>query len=86
MRIQTVYAKLASCCSALQSKHSTNEPGYLYFRATAPSHFWEDYPKLLAGRDLHGKGTWLGVTKTGRAAWLTNFREVQAHSTPALSA
>ena len=79
-------AKLASCCSALQSKHGTNELGYLNFRATAPAYFWEDYPELLAGRDLHGKGTWLGVTKTGRAAWLTNFREVHAHSASALPA
>ena len=45
-------------------------------RPTAPAHFWEGHPDLLAGKDLLGGGTWLGVTKTGRVAWLTNFREV----------
>ena len=47
-------------------------------RPTAPAHFWQEHPDLLAGRDLKGGGTWLGVTRNGRAAWLTNFREVHA--------
>jgi hypothetical protein len=37
---------------------------------------------LLAGRDALRKGTWLGVTKSGRFALLTNYREVQ-YSCPA---
>ena len=42
---------------------------------TAPAHFWEDSPKdILAGRDLAQGGTWLGVTKTGRLAGVTNYR------------
>lgn len=45
-----------------------------YHRPTAPAHFWEDTPNVLAGRDLEKRGTWLGVTKTGRFAALTNFR------------
>jgi len=53
-------------------------------RPTAPAHFWEDQPDLLAGKDLAGGGTWLGVTRTGRAAWLTNFREVHASQCMAL--
>lgn len=47
-------------------------------RPTAPAHFWKEQPDLLAGKDLKGGGTWLGVTRTGRVAWLTNFREVHA--------
>ncbi|MFS0574011.1 NRDE family protein [Sporosarcina sp. 179-K 3D1 HS] len=47
-----------------------------YERPTAPAHFWEDKPNLLAGRDLSQHGTWLGVTKDGRFAALTNFRDV----------
>jgi uncharacterized protein with NRDE domain len=44
-------------------------------RPTAPLHFWEDYPMVLAGRDLEKRGTWMGVTKTGCFAALTNFRD-----------
>lgn len=45
-----------------------------YARPTAPAGFWEDAPGLLAGRDLSGGGTWLGVTRNGRFAALTNYR------------
>ncbi|WP_318503527.1 NRDE family protein [Bacillus sp. T3] len=45
-----------------------------YTRPTAAVHFWEDYPEILAGRDLKLMGTWMGVTKTGRFAALTNYR------------
>ena len=46
-----------------------------YKRPTAPAHFWKDHPQLLAGRDLLQMGTWLGITKQGRFAALTNFRD-----------
>ncbi|MFC2947083.1 NRDE family protein [Virgibacillus sediminis] len=45
-----------------------------YGRPTAPADFWEDEPNILAGRDLEQMGTWLGVTKNGRFAALTNYR------------
>ena len=48
-----------------------------YERPTAPAHFWEDQPHLLAGRDLSQKGTWLGIARNGRFAALTNYRDVQ---------
>ncbi|MBN8201595.1 NRDE family protein [Bacillus sp. NTK034] len=44
-------------------------------RPTAPAHFWEDHPAILAGRDLSKMGTWMGVTKNGRFAALTNYRD-----------
>ena len=43
-------------------------------RPTATAQFWQDEPNLLAGQDLSAHGTWLGVTKTGRFAALTNYR------------
>jgi len=43
-------------------------------RPTRPAEFWQDYPKLFAGRDLLQGGTWLGITKTGRVSALTNYR------------
>ncbi|TKC87234.1 NRDE family protein [Trinickia terrae] len=46
-----------------------------YFRRTAePLGWWADAPGLLAGRDLAGGGTWLGVSRDGRFAALTNYR------------
>lgn len=45
-----------------------------YERPTAPAEFWTDQPDILAGRDLLHMGTWLGVTKLGRFAALTNYR------------
>ncbi len=44
-------------------------------RAASPLAFWRDEPQLLAGRDLLGGGTWVGVTRTGRLAAITNYRE-----------
>ncbi len=44
-------------------------------RRTAPIHFWEDEPTVLAGRDLEKMGTWMGVTKAGRYAAITNYRD-----------
>jgi uncharacterized protein with NRDE domain len=46
-----------------------------YDRPTAPASFWNDAPELLAGRDLRAGGTWLGITRTGRMAALTNYRD-----------
>lgn len=45
-----------------------------YDRPTVSAHFWEDAPDVLAGRDLAQDGTWLGVSKNGRLAAVTNFR------------
>ncbi|MCS0654676.1 NRDE family protein [Cytobacillus firmus] len=46
-----------------------------YERPTAPAYFWEDQPHILAGRDLRKMGTWMGVTRNGRFAALTNYRD-----------
>ena len=46
-----------------------------FSRPTAPAAFWDDAPDLLAGRDLKNGGTWLGVTRTGRIAAVTNYRD-----------
>ncbi len=44
-----------------------------FIRPTAPAHFWKDAPQVLAGRDLEAGGTWLGVSRDGRLAALTNY-------------
>ena len=45
-----------------------------YRRPTQAADYWSDAPHILAGRDLRGGGTWMGVTKDGRFAALTNIR------------
>ncbi|QWE13451.1 NRDE family protein [Polynucleobacter sp. AP-Titi-500A-B4] len=49
-----------------------------YERDTAGIAYWPEHPHVLAGRDradvLGSPGTWLGFTKTGKFAALTNVR------------
>src|SRR5438034_6779563 len=50
---------------------------YLH-RPTAPANWWPDgQSHVLGARDLAREvhGTWLGITKQGRVAVLTNYRE-----------
>jgi uncharacterized protein with NRDE domain len=47
-------------------------------RPTASAHWWEPpHSHVLGGRDLQRpeQGTWLGLTRDGRIALLTNFRD-----------
>lgn len=45
-----------------------------YDRPATPADWWQDYPHVYAGRDLKGGGTWIGVTRDGRFAAITNVR------------
>lgn len=51
-------------------------------RPAEPMHWWQDRPDVLAGRDLRGGGTWMGVNRAGRFAALTNFRDGRAPMAP----
>jgi uncharacterized protein with NRDE domain len=44
-------------------------------RPAEPAHWWDDPPGILAGRDLQAGGTWMGITREGRFAAVTNFRD-----------
>jgi uncharacterized protein with NRDE domain len=46
-----------------------------YHARAAQSASWWPQPKILAGRDLSAGGTWLAVTRDGRFAALTNYRD-----------
>ncbi|OGA04167.1 MAG: hypothetical protein A3H35_08755 [Betaproteobacteria bacterium RIFCSPLOWO2_02_FULL_62_17] len=46
-----------------------------FVRPTLAAAWWPDHPDILAGRDLQAGGTWLGVTRSGRFAAITNFRD-----------
>lgn len=54
-----------------------------YDRPCTPLHWWDKAPgtagtgSILAGRDGQAGGTWLGISRSGRLAALTNFRQAQ---------
>ena len=56
-----------------------------YDRPTAPAAFREESPGLLAGKDLRGGGTWLGITREGRLAAITNYRDPSSNKADAPS-
>jgi len=43
-------------------------------RPASRAGWWADHPGILAGRDLQAQGTWLGVSRGGRFASVTNYR------------
>lgn len=45
-----------------------------YLRRTRPAAWWGQAVSLLAGHDEEAGGTWLGITRRGRFAALTNVR------------
>ncbi len=47
-----------------------------YNRPAVPANYWDENKNILAGRDLLAGGTWLGVTKKGRFAAVTNYRDM----------
>lgn len=43
-------------------------------RPAARAGFWRDHPGILGGRDLEANGSWMGVSRSGRFAAVTNYR------------
>ncbi len=54
-----------------------------YNRPTIAADFWPDLPEVIAGRDKQAGGTWLGLSRRGRFAAITNHYEPGRH-TPSL--
>lgn len=46
-----------------------------YGRPTAVAAAWDDAPEVFGGRDLQAHGTWFAVSRAGRFAAVTNYRE-----------
>jgi len=44
-------------------------------RPAVGAHWWSDPDGILAGKDLRAGGTWLGLSRGGRFAVVTNYRE-----------
>ena len=54
-------------------------------RPASEAQFWNDTPSMLAGKDLQAGGTWLGITKYGRIAAVTNYHEETLNPLPTKS-
>ena len=54
-------------------------------RPAEAARWWDEDPDLLAGRDLQAGGTWMGVTRGGRFAAVTNFRDPAERRSTAIS-
>lgn len=52
-----------------------NNRDELQVRPTAKANYWDEFPEILAGRDLTAGGTWLGIHKNGRLSNITNYRD-----------
>jgi len=46
-----------------------------YARPSIVADFWKEAPLIFGGRDLEKGGTWLGLTRAGRIAAVTNYRD-----------
>lgn len=46
-----------------------------YNRSTQRAGWWSDQPDLLGGKDLKENGSWLAITKSGKFAAITNYRD-----------
>lgn len=44
-------------------------------RPSQDARWWADQPDILGGRDLQAGGTWLALSRSGRFASVTNYRE-----------
>jgi uncharacterized protein with NRDE domain len=56
-----------------------------FYARPAASLAWWEASTILAGRDLHAGGTWMGVDQRGRFAALTNYRDPLRNKTDAPS-
>jgi len=54
-------------------------------RPTQGSQFLTQHPSVLAGKDIKAGGSWMGVSKSGRLAALTNIRAPQREKAEAVS-
>ncbi|WCJ20980.1 hypothetical protein M5689_003176 [Euphorbia peplus] len=53
----------------------------LHSRPTRPLGWWGSGNQILGGRDEEAGGTWLGCTREGKIAFLTNVRELKSGPT-----
>ena len=49
-------------------------------RPCLPAAPWTEHPDVIAGIDCQAQGSWLGVTRQGRYALITNYRDPGNHA------
>ena len=49
-------------------------------RPTAKANWWADKHDIVGGRDLQAGGSWLALSRSGRFATVTNYRDAQTAS------
>lgn len=54
----------------------------LYSRPAAAAGPWPHAPQVIGGRDLEAGGSWLGITRSGRWAAVTNYHDASAAPLP----
>jgi uncharacterized protein with NRDE domain len=52
-----------------------------YARPASVAAFWPEHPQVYGGRDLDMGGAWMGLTRHGRFAAVTNYRDGQPKGT-----
>ena len=70
------------CLLAIAFQQHSNAPlvvmsnrDEFYARPSRSLHWWDDAP-ILAGRDIQAGGTWMGLSRNGHFAAVTNYRHV----------
>lgn len=71
-----VIAWASNACPRWRLVLAANRDEY-HARPTVPLGFWPDAPHVCAGRDGRAGGTWMGVTRSGRFAAVTNVRDAR---------
>ena len=54
-------------------------------RSTAAAHWWDGAEGVLGGKDLQAGGSWAAISRAGRFAVVTNYREMRKPPEGALS-
>lgn len=57
----------------------------LHKRPAEGARFWNDYPDILAGKDVKAGGTWMGINKSGQFSAITNYRDPSSQKADAPS-
>jgi uncharacterized protein with NRDE domain len=47
-----------------------------YQRPTQRASWWQENKTILGGKDSEAGGTWMGITKQGKIAFVTNYRDL----------